>query len=72
MSCPRCDNWVQLDEDQPRYDAEGYGFTCHLDDSNKGEDKTHFTCDACNCPAEHEYFKIKNGELTPVTKKKAA
>ena len=49
-----CENWVILDEDQPRHHANGCGFTFRCDEEI-GVLEDHFLCNECGCRASAEY-----------------
>lgn len=52
IDCSVCDEWVTLDQDQPRHQASGYGFDFKFDNTEHGGS---FTCQKCNIPANQNY-----------------
>ena len=53
VSCDKCGNWVELDGNDPRRRAEGYGFRFNGDTP-----RDDFTCLKCDCPAQDRYYII--------------
>ena len=52
IHCPKCENWLEMDEDQPRDQCEGNGFTFSYDTEK-------FTCE-CGNEANHQYEEKEN------------
>lgn len=59
VDCPECENWVELDGNQPRHQASGYGFDFEFDDTVNGGT---FICQECKCEANQEYEERENDD----------